>query len=148
MMNFASQTRIKALMVVVGLGAVAILAERHLRASPAPAKSTGVDRRPSVDVVHPRRFTVAQRLQTNATLAPFEVADLFAKVTGYLSDVRVDIGDHVKAGQVLAVIDLPEIMEKQLAEDEAQLASKQSALETARRQVVHDRANVVLQDVT
>jgi RND family efflux transporter MFP subunit len=45
------------------------------------------------------------------------------------------------------VIDLPE-MEKQLAEDEAQLASKQSALETARRQVDHDRANRTLQDIT
>ena len=146
-MKFASQTRIKVLMVVAALAAGAIIAERNMAAAPPPAKSTEVDSRPSVDVVYPRRFTVAQRLQTNATLAPFEVADLFAKVTGYLSDVRVDIGDHVKAGQVLAVIDLPE-MEKQLAEDEAQLSSKQSALETARRQVVHDRANVVLQDVT
>ena len=61
--------------------------------------------------MHPRRVTVAQRLQTNATLEAFEEADLFAKVSGYLSDVRVDIGDHVKAGQVLAVIDIPE-MEK------------------------------------
>src|ERR1700745_1756355 len=147
-MNFKSQTGMKALMVVTALAAGAIVAEKHLAASvPPPAKSAEVDSRPRIEVVHPRRVTVAQRLQTNATLAPFEVADLFAKLTGYLSDVRVDIGDHVKAGQVLAVIDLPE-MEKQLAEDEAQLSSKQSALETARRQVVHDRANVVLQDVT
>jgi acetyl/propionyl-CoA carboxylase alpha subunit len=71
-----------------------------------------------VDVVHPRRRTEGQRLQTNATLAAFEEADLFAKVSGYLSDVRVDIGDHVKAGQVLAVIDIPE-MEQELAEDKA-----------------------------
>src|SRR5690348_5755293 len=118
-----------------------------MAAAPPPAKSTEVDTRPRIEVVHPRRVTVARRLQTNATLAPFEVADLFAKVTGYLSDVRVDIGDHVKAGQVLAVIDVPEL-EKQLAEDEAQLASKQSSLETARRQVDHDKANVTLQDVT
>ena len=45
----------------------------------------------------------------------------------------VDIGDHVKAGQVLAVIEVPE-MEQELAEDKAQLDAKQSALETARRQ--------------
>jgi RND family efflux transporter MFP subunit len=135
------------MVVVVAIGAGVIVAQRNMAAAPPPAKSTEVDTRPRIEVVHPRRVTVAQRMQTNATLAPFEVADLFAKVTGYLSDVRVDIGDHVKAGQVLAVIDLPE-MEKQLAEDEAQLSSKQSALETAPRQVVHDRANVVLQDVT
>jgi len=147
-MNYASRTGIKILVVVaVSLGAGAIVAERHLAASPAPAKSTEVDSRPSVDVVYPRRLTVAQRLQTNATLEAFETTDLFAKVTGYLSDVRVDIGDHVKAGQVLAVIDIPE-MEKQLAEDEAQLASKQSALETAHRQVDHDDASLALQDIT
>jgi RND family efflux transporter MFP subunit len=146
-MKFASQTRIKVLMVVAALAAGAIVAERNMAAAPPPAKSIEVDSRPRIEVVHPRRVTVAQRLQTNATLAAFEEADLFAKVTGYVSDVRVDIGDHVKAGQVLAVIDLPE-MEKQLAEDEAQLASKQSALETSRRQVDHDKANRTLQDIT
>src|SRR3954451_1222362 len=146
-MKFVNQRGIKVLMVVVAIAAGAIVAQRNMAAAPPPAKSTEVDSRPRIEVVHPRRVSVAQRLQTNATLAPFEEADLFAKVTGYLSEVRVDIGDHVKAGQVLAVIDLPE-MEKQLAEDEAQLASKQSALETARRQVVHDRANRTLQDIT
>jgi len=132
---------------VVAIAAGAIVAQRNMAAAPPPAKSTEADSRPRVEVVHPRRVTVARRLQTNATLAAFEEADLFAKVTGYLSDVRVDIGDHVKAGQVLAVIDIPEL-EQQLAEDQAQLASKQSALETARRQVDHDRANRTLQDIT
>jgi RND family efflux transporter MFP subunit len=146
-MSFANRSTMKILIVAVALAAAGVVAERHLAASQAPAKSTEVDSRPSVEVVHPRRLTVAQRLQTNATLEAFETADLFAKVTGYLSDVRVDIGDHVKAGQVLALIDLPE-MEKQLAEDQAQLASKQSALETARRQVEHDNASLVLQDIT
>ena len=147
-MNFTSRTGIKTLVVVmVGLGAGAIVAERLLAASPSAAKSTEVDSRPRVEVEHPRRLTVAQRLQTNATLAAFEEADLFAKVSGYLSDVRVDIGDHVKADQVLAVIDIPE-MEQELAEDKAQLASKQSSLETARREADHQKANVTLQDVT
>src|SRR3984893_278505 len=147
-MNFTSRTGIKTLVVVmVGLGAGAIVAERLLAASPSAAKSNEVDSRPRVEVEHPRRLTVAQRLQTNATLAAFEEADLFAKVSGYLSDVRVDIGDHVKADQVLAVIDIPE-MEQELAEDKAQLASKQSSLETARREADHQKANVTLQDVT
>jgi multidrug efflux pump subunit AcrA (membrane-fusion protein) len=143
-MSFTSRMGIRILVgVTVGLGAGAIVAERHLAASPAPAKSMEVDSRPRVEVVHPRRRTVAQRLQTNATLAAFEEADLFAKVSGYLSDVRVDIGDHVKAGQVLAVIEIPE-MEQELAEDQAQLASKESALETAHREVDHQQANVAL----
>ena len=88
---------------------------------------------------------MAQRLQTNATLEAFEETDLFAKVSGYLSDVRVDIGDHVKAGQVLAVIDIPE-MEQELAEAKAQLESKQSSLESARRELDRYKANITLQD--
>jgi RND family efflux transporter MFP subunit len=147
MMSFTSRTGIKVLVVAVGLGTVGTVVQRHLGASPAPAKSMEVDSRPRVEIVHPRRRTVAQRLETNATLAAFEEADLFAKVSGYPSDVRVDIGDHVKAGQVLAVIEIPE-MEQELAEDQAQLASKESALETARREVDHQQANVALQDVT
>jgi multidrug efflux pump subunit AcrA (membrane-fusion protein) len=144
-MNFTSRTVIKVLLVVVGVGAGSIVVERQrLAASPSPANSAKVDNPPRVEVVRPRRATVAQRLQTNATLAAFEEADLFAKVSGYLSDVRVDIGDHVKAGQVLAVIDVPEL-KQQLAEAEAQLESKKSSLESARSQVVHAKANLFLQ---
>src|SRR5256885_17164723 len=142
-MNFISRNGIKALVALVGIGVVGIVAARSLAAS--PSKSTEADSRPRVEVVHPRRVTVAQRLQTNATLEAFEETDLFAKVSGYLSDVRVDIGDHVKAGQILAVIDVPE-MEKELAEAKAQLESKQSSLESARRQLDHHKANVTLQE--
>src|SRR5262245_15658825 len=122
-MDFTSRTGTKVLVAVamIGLSAGGIVAERHLAASasPSPVNPMKADSPPRVEVVRPRRVTVAQRLQTNATLAAFEEADLFAKISGYLSDVRVDIGDHVKAGQVLAVIDVPE-MEQELAEAKAQ----------------------------
>src|SRR6266542_5969236 len=144
-MNFTNRTGIKIMVVVAGLGVAGIVAERHLAASPAPANSTKADSPRPVALVHPSRVTLAQRLQTNATLEAFEQADLFAKVSGYLSDVRVDIGDHVKAGQVLAVIDVPE-MEQELAEAKAQLESKQSSLELARRQLDHYKANITLQN--
>ena len=144
-MEFIRRNRIKALVALVGISVIGIAAERYLAAS--PSKPTKIDTRPGVEVDHPRRATVVKRLETNATLEAFEDTDLFAKVSGYLSDVRVDIGDHVKAGQVLAVISVPE-MEDQLAEDKAQLDSKQRALETAQGQVEHNKANVALQDVT
>jgi RND family efflux transporter MFP subunit len=148
-MNFTSRTGTKVLVAVVMLGLTAggIVAERYLAASasPSPVNPTKADSRPRVEVVRPHRIAVSQRLQTNATLEAFEEADLFAKVSGYLSDVRVDIGDHVKAGQVLAVIDVPE-MEQELAEAKAQLESKQSSLELARRQLDHYKANITLQN--
>ena len=81
----------------------------------------------TVETVHPVRSDMARTFETNATLEAFETADLYPKVSGYLSDVRVDIGDHVKAGQVLATISLPET-EKELAEAEATIASKRADL--------------------
>src|SRR3979490_995856 len=144
-MNFTNRTGIKVLLVVAGVGAAGIVADWQLGGPPSPVNSTKADNPPGVEVVLPRRATVAQRLQTNASLEAFEEADLFAKVSGYLSDVRVDIGDHVKAGQVLAVINNPE-MEQELAEAKAQLESKQSSLESARRQLDHYKANAKLQN--
>jgi RND family efflux transporter MFP subunit len=111
---------------------------------PSKATTVALDSLPSVDVVKPDGATLVQRVQGNATLEAFEDTDLFAKVSGYLSDVRVDIGDHVKAGQVLAVIDVPE-MKQELAEAKAQLESKKSSLEAARRQLDHHKADVALQ---
>src|SRR6267154_6047417 len=146
-MNFISRNSIKALVALIAIGVVGMVADRYLAASPSAStsKSAKADSRPRVEVVHPRRITVAQRLQTNATLEAFEATDLFAKISGYLSDVRVDIGDHVKAGQVLAVIYVPE-MENELSEAKAQLASKQSSLERARHGVDHNTANIALQN--
>jgi RND family efflux transporter MFP subunit len=148
-MKFTNRTGIKVFAVVIGVGAAGIVADWHLAASPSPPPSLvspwKPDSPPRVEVVRPRRAAVAQRLQTNATLEAFEETDLFAKVSGYLSDIRVDIGDHVKAGQVLAVIDLPE-MKQELSEAKAQLESKRSSLESARRQLDHNKADVALQN--
>src|SRR6185437_9586925 len=111
------------------------------------ATAATAENRPSVEVIHPRRAPISLHLSTNATLAAFEEADLYAKVSGYLADVRVDIGVHVKAGQVLAVISDPEL-EKELAEAEAQLESKRKSLETARREIDHRKADLALQEIT
>src|SRR5712672_1923765 len=146
MMNFTRRTGIKILAVAVVLGVVGLVAERHWAASRSRANSMA-ESRPLPELVRPRRLTVARHVQTNASLEAFEQTDLFAKVSGYLSDVRVDIGDHVKAGQVLSVIDIPE-MGKELAEAKAQLESKRKALETALSEVEHHKADVTLQDAT
>jgi len=82
-MNFTSRTGIKVLVVVVGVGAAGIVADWHLAASPSPPPSLvspwKPDNLPRVEIVRPRRATVAQRLQTNATLEAFEQMDLFLR---------------------------------------------------------------------
>jgi RND family efflux transporter MFP subunit len=101
-----------AAVVLIGVGACGPTRPPQ---APTPAVAT--------TIVH--RGDFAHHVDSDATMEAWQTADLYPKVSGYLSDVRVDIGDHVKAGQVLAVISLPET-EKELAEDEAQLAAKRA----------------------
>ena len=74
-------------------------------------------------------------LDVPATMEAYEQADLYAKASGYISEVRVDIGDRVKAGDVLAVIDVPEMV-KELAETQALHAAAVAGVRTAESKIV------------
>src|SRR5437660_2513010 len=97
-MSFKSRTGIKVLVVVVGLGAGGIVAERHLAASPSPVNPTKADSAPRVEVVRPRRVTVAQRLQINADLEAWESGGLLRLDDGVLS-ARGAAGGLGQSGQ-------------------------------------------------
>ncbi len=84
----------------------------------------------SVEVVRPERLKMARSLDVPATLEANELVDVFAKVSGYVSEVRVDIGDSIKEGDVLAFLDVPE-MERELLEAKAHLFAKSAALKAA-----------------
>ena len=53
--------------------------------------------------------TIHRWVSLPATLAPWQQATLHAKVTGYIATLTVDKGDAVKAGQVLATLEVPEL---------------------------------------
>lgn len=77
-----------------------------------------------VQVVKPQRRDLVKTLSLPANVAPWAQATLYAKVSGYLASMEADNGDTVKKGQLLAVIDAPEIKE-QYQQAEAQYAIKQ-----------------------
>ena len=64
---------------------------------------------PDVQVTNPTRRDVAATLRVPATVSPRFQTTLYAKVSGYLQSINFDKGDRVKQGQILAVIDAPEI---------------------------------------
>lgn len=79
----------------------------------APASS----RKPRVSVVKPSEGAIARTASQPGTMESFDFADLYAKVSGYLEKQElqgkaVDIGTKVKRGDVLAVIDMPELHEE------------------------------------
>ena len=82
-----------------------------------------------------------------ATVHAFFVTDLYAKDAGYVSQVNNDIGDHVKQGQVLAVIWDPEL-KAQFDRAQAAVEQAKATLEVAKRQLAGMQADLVLQQVT
>jgi RND family efflux transporter MFP subunit len=74
------------------------------------------------------------------TTAAFAATNIFARATGYIAKRHVDIGDQVKAGDVLAELAVPEL-DAQISQNEATLSQIKSALEQA-------EANRKLADVT
>jgi HlyD family secretion protein len=61
-----------------------------------------------VKVVYPKEGGVERLVRRPATVQAFDFADLYAKVSGYLSNQEVDIGSRVKKGEVLAEVYAPE----------------------------------------
>lgn len=69
-----------------------------------------------------------------AEIQAYESVNLYAKVPGFLKKQTVDIGDRVKSGQVLAVVDTPEL-ESQLKHDRAALDKARARLQRARARI-------------
>ena len=69
----------------------------------------GAGEKTTVAVVKVTRGAVAQEVSFDGELRPFEEIALPSRVPGYLQSITVDAGDRVKAGQLLATIDVPEL---------------------------------------
>ena len=84
-----------------------------------------------------------------ATTDAFAQANIYARASGYISKREVDIGSHVKAGQLLVEITAPEL-DHQIAQAEATLTQMQAALQQAQAnrdlgQVTWNRDSVLVQ---
>jgi RND family efflux transporter MFP subunit len=83
-----------------------------------------------VGVMHPEKSTGRIRLELPGQTMPYTDAAILAQTSGYLKKWSFDIGARVKAGDVLAEIDTPEV-DQQLAQAQAQLKLAQAAFDLA-----------------
>ena len=96
-----------------------------------PARAAAAqDPLPRVTVVNPIRQPAVRSVSLAASVEAFEKATLYAKVAGYLQWIKVDKGDRVRKGQVLALIEVPE-MEKEHQSTKAGVLEAQAAYERA-----------------
>lgn len=66
----------------------------------------------TVPVERVGRHDLTRELDVAAEFRPFQEVEVHAKVAGYLKSIGVDVGDHVVAGQVVAVLEVPEFGEE------------------------------------
>ncbi|MDZ7606179.1 MAG: efflux RND transporter periplasmic adaptor subunit [Cyclobacteriaceae bacterium] len=92
----------------------------------------------SVEVFVLKKESVTKALSLPAELHPWERAELYAKVQGYVQELKVDIGSRVKKNDILIIIDAPEVMAnyaKSSADLQAALSRYNTSLDTYKRMV-------------
>lgn len=94
----------------------------------------------TVVVVTPvTRRNMDNKLAIAAEFHPFQEIDVDAKVAGYVKSILVDVGDHVHQGQILAILEIPEL-EDQIRQDQAVVAMAQQGINQARAEVQRDES--------
>jgi len=84
----------------------------------------------AVSVVLPKQTAPAQEIILPGNVQPFITAPIYSRTNGYLKKWFFDIGAHVKQGQLLAVIETPEV-DQQLQQARSNLLTAQANLELA-----------------
>jgi RND family efflux transporter MFP subunit len=82
---------------------------------------------------------VAQRLTLSSELVPFQEIEVYAKEAGYVKELNVDYGSHVRKGQIMAVLEVPEL-QAQLDEDKAAIRAQQDQVARAESEVGRAKA--------
>src|SRR5690349_14690811 len=72
-----------------------------------------------------KKDTLETRLTIPGELLAYQQVDLYAKVTGFVKELKVDIGSKVKAGQVLITLEAPELM-SQMSASESRLKAQEA----------------------
>jgi HlyD family secretion protein len=149
--------------IVIGAGAYLFAGGADAPSGQAKSKTGNARQSGSDDRSRPVRVRVVkptrERLQKTSTQAayvePYEEADLFAKTSGYLETVHVDIGDRVRKGQVLAEIWIPEMEQEQVHKEalvekaragqdqaEAAVTAAESLVDAAKAKVSEARSQI------
>ncbi len=133
--------RSRKVLIVALLGLCLIVAAAIARRARAGfvANASFADRTPEqppyVAVARAKRGTIANSLSIAGQFLPYQNVDLHAKVAGYIRQINVDIGDRVHKGQVLAVLEIPELV--------AQVDEAQATVHRAEQEIQREQSDVL-----
>ena len=125
-----SKRRITAIAAVVIVGLITL----RLLTRTTTKVDASEETLPSAAVVLVKRAPIANAVTLSGAFHAYQQVDVHAKVAGYIRKIYVDVGDHVKAGQTLAVLEVPELS--------AEVSGAQAGLRRAKDAVTRAQSNV------
>ena len=93
----------------------------------------------TVGVTKVVRKSLGRQITLSSELVPFQEIDVYAKESGFVKKLLVDYGTHVKAGQVIAILEIPEL-EAQLQEDQAEIKNAMNQVSRADHELTRYQA--------
>jgi RND family efflux transporter MFP subunit len=84
----------------------------------------------TVGVTNVVKKTLSRQITLSSELVPFQEIDVYAKESGYVQKLNVDYGTHVKTGQTMATLEIPEL-QAQLEQDEAEIKNAMNQVSRA-----------------
>jgi len=124
---------------------VVVLVVRRVRAGGEARAEAGTnsEAQPVYAAVAPvQRRTISNSLSIAGQFTPYQNVELHAKVAGYIKNIYVDIGDRVHTGQVLAVLEIPELV-AQVDEAKAETHHAEEEIQRAQSEVLRAQADNV-----
>ena len=122
-----------ALLLVAGLSRITVRAK-----SVNSAQAQGAQLQP-VAVALVKRAPIRQSLVLSGWFKPFQNVDVHAKVAGYIKAIYVDVGDKVKRGQTLAILEVPEL-NAQLMAAKAAIKRAEDSVQRSKNEVARDKS--------
>ena len=116
-------------------------------AGSTPSAATASVTIPPVAVAKAGAEPLARDVVLTGEFRPYQSIELHAKVSGYLKNITVDVGDHVQAGQLIATIEVPEIKDE-LVKAEAETHRSAADIERAKGELERAQASQALVDLS
>src|SRR6058998_323326 len=111
------------------LGLFVLIAGSCNRTRKVEAETSSAAGISTVAVAKVTKEALSHNVTLTAEFRPFQEIDVMAKVSGYVKEIKVDVGDRVQQGQLLAILEIPEMVDD-LAR--ARAAVEHSSAEVAR----------------
>lgn len=109
--------------------------------------SRAAEQQETVAVAKPVKESLQQQLVLTGEFKPYQTVDVHAKVPGYLRKITVDVGDRVRAGQLIASLEVPE-MTADISHASAEVSRQEAERKRLQAEVERAKANLGIAELS